>query len=362
MEPIVIRNTIRNKLPVFLDKELTIKTTLKRIGCGGSKSIYVVENKEIDFYIDNRWIHDLVIVLPNTDVDSDYSHWFPKTQSIVPMYRLESEISKTLNSYNVLTPEQRETEIFIEYEDKIYTIGCFVSNNFSILVKKGIYVIDNKNFLRDSMKEYGDLWTDFVKDLITPNDWHELLSVYIQNDIPVLYKLNYPTNGDSVNFCISENKFRFFGFDFSSKTSKRGVIDIKNTQENKEDFNLYKLKCIRIAVEAILFCEYHIREKNKCFCLPKGKLNSMMRYLFLEDLNIQKKIEIKNKIKSFTLKHILNQRMKSIDEKLNKIDQINKNIQDNLNEFRKENPINFQEIQKENPQESFFQKILNMFF
>src|SRR5688572_23430676 len=177
---------------IFFDNEGKLKSTVTAIGKGGSKRAFIVNNQELPQEINGINIHDVAIILPNTDVDSHYGHWFAKENS---MPYLETTISDFLIKHGLKTANQRLFKIYLFVDDKYVEIPCYVSDNFSKLPDKKLYVIDCKQ-LGDHQffdRKYVELDID---------DPRSLIKHFIEYEVPILYEIRWPRWGDCVNYAI----------------------------------------------------------------------------------------------------------------------------------------------------------------
>lgn len=360
----------KNEVTVYFDKKHCL--LLNRIGEGGSKAIYTVINIGMNLHINGVSIHDLVIVLPNMDVDTCYGHWFPPENSnIIPMYQLEVDGSNELRKRGLLTANQTLFTIYIkDTNDEFIPINCYVSNNFCKLVnldldtntvkEDSIFVIDIKNFNGKVMKHYSHMWNNYNfnfgvdkieagLDLDQENKdcWIASLSKYIDHDIKELYLMNYPRYGDPVNFAIEtkngKHLFRFFGFDLSSK-SCYSVIDVNTFKNNlsvmeSDDFINYKYRCLRHMIEYIMFSEFQFKYNKFKFSIPEKYVITVMDTVVPDVVQKYNRIQKLEPVRKFLDMHKYNQLIKKMEfeseERKKKLIAVQKSIHENeINQIR----------------------------
>jgi hypothetical protein len=234
--------------PMYFDAEGTLASPVRSVGEAGSKRCFSVTNPDLPEYINDIPIRDVVIVLPNTDVDTCYGHWFSDTNS---MPYLESKISEILLEQGLQTPNQRQFTIYLQVNDKLEPVPCYISTNFSTFMRQGMYVIDCKQLgFRDPHTDYPEFDPANLEEL------KELIDDFVTKDIPILYQLKYPDGGDGVNYIFNgtTRKVRFFGFDFSSKYGGC-VINIeqpfKRTEIDKLEYAKYERSCINRVIDQL---------------------------------------------------------------------------------------------------------------
>jgi hypothetical protein len=334
---------------VYFDSDRKLSSGLIRIGEGGSKAIYIVENKELELYVNGKSIHDLVIILPNMDIDKNYSHWFPtENSSTIPMYKLEVDGAAELRDHGLITPNQTLFIIYIEdynNDNKLIPINCYVSDNFSKLAKlegehikdNSLFIIDKKNFGSGVMKNYIHLWDTYkfnfgiknLKDQLELGQdhidcWLSVLSEFINHDVRELYLLDYSIYGDAVNYVIQtkngQHFFRFFGFDLSSKQGY-SVIDPKTFKSadmfKSDDFIMYRYKCLKNLIEYILFSEFHFGCKTEVNSISEKYIEAVLK--FMPENNKVEKIQFVQPLNDFIKKHRNNQLNKSIQHSIDNI-------------------------------------------
>ncbi len=327
---------------IYFDNDECLSSTLSSIGYGGSKRFFTVDNKDIDIIIDGRSIHDLVIALPNTDVDRQFGHWFPPDSSnIIPMYKLESDISNKLRQVGLLTTNQTSYIIYLKHEEKgMIPIPCYVADSFrSLATKHKMFVIDTKNLNNKSLRNHDHIWSSYQLNLGICEDglhlssesincWTSLCKHYIEYDIPKLYDLGFPRYGDSVNYVMMYKDdipiVRFFGFDFSSKQCN-GVIDpymdefIKYSQI---DFAEYKFHNLRNLIDYIFFAEYEYGLGKKVYWNSNEHISQILSILIPEELKLVQRQQMLNDIDRFAQKHVKKQQVMEINFKMENINEM----------------------------------------
>jgi hypothetical protein len=210
-------------------------------------------------------IRDVVIVLPNTDVDMCYGHWFCEPNS---MPYLESKISDILLSLGLQTPNQRLFTIYLKVDDKLEPVPCYVSTNFAILSQQHKYVFDCKQL------GHGEGPMSLYKnppqlDLENLEMVESLIRDFVHKEISILYKVRYPDGGDAVNYILdtNENQIHFFGFDFSSKYGS-SVINIEQPIQSSNDelaFLNYEKTCIDRVLDQLWAYKATIAKKHSIY-------------------------------------------------------------------------------------------------
>lgn len=370
-----IKRGLKDEHSVYFNNDKTLSSSLSSIGHGGSKRFFVVNNKNLDITINNKSIHDLVIALPNTDVDRCFGHWFqPHDSKIVPMYKLESDISHKLHEFGLLTSNQTSYVIYLMHEDKgLIPVPCYVADSFHFLAtKKNMFVIDTKNLDNKSLKNCHHIWQSYNLNLGIYEDglrlrdhnidrWKSLCLHYIEHDIPKLYQIWFPTCGDSVNYVVTcENDkpiIRFFGFDFSSKHGGSVIdpynIDIRKYDE--EEYRTYKYGHLRNLIDFILFAEYEYDIGNPVIyhCNSQSDIDQILSILIPEDFKIVQHRKILDNIDIFAKSHVTKQKLMHIDIKM---EELNKQIGTSedvevkklLDEYRAQRQLIISDSQKSN--------------
>jgi len=179
------------------------------IGCGGTKTVYLVDP-------------DLVVFCPN-QVDGMLlvDMWDRITND-------EIEMGNFLKRIGILTLDFFRCRIKMNDDLTIHTFG---SRSFASYVKQGIYIIDTKNI---KSTQWDHSWSLFPKgmDRYDVNNWLPIMTSYI-NDIATLVQNNTRISGDTLNLAfvassnlITKYEVRIFCFDFASK---HYALDMKHT-------------------------------------------------------------------------------------------------------------------------------------
>jgi hypothetical protein len=195
------------------------------------------------------------------------------------MTQTEVFMSKKLNAIGLLSPFSKLVGVSFSCEETPY-IPAIISSSFNQLKEKGIFILEGKS-LAGTWQRGKDFLFPSDEDRFNENQWDKAISPLL-TDIAKICIYSIPVSGDSRNMAIikkssGEYELRYFGFDFSWKTTlipreympawtiKNSEIDPPKPHYKPEDIdNSERLEskihvCLWDMLDAIFHCEFHAR-------------------------------------------------------------------------------------------------------
>lgn len=196
-------------IPLYVqenDKKIQ-QNVLSILGYGGSKRVYELEK-------------GIALVMP-------YGGSFKTANSKKWTEMIDEELmaTKLVKSLGLLACDLEKVDVFM-ISDSIISLSAYRTETFTELSTKGTWVIDAKNPSSSTWKK-----TFFHEnvDKFDEKNWEKLLHPFLM-DIAKLLANNFWLYSDNVNMAvleklnqdddISDYEIRYFGFDFSCKSSQ----------------------------------------------------------------------------------------------------------------------------------------------
>ncbi len=174
---------------------------------------------------------DRALIVPNMDVEVKFlaKNW----EEIVDE---EIAMSKQLTEIGLLSPLSEKARISLSADSDEETIPAYLSETFEGLGKtKGWFIIDVKNSSSSTWKRKEHFLFNSEEDRLKKENW-DLISSSLLDDVAKICIYDLPTLLDSLNIAIvkkssgseiSQYEIRYFGFDFSSKSTPLSIPTIQ---------------------------------------------------------------------------------------------------------------------------------------
>lgn len=244
-------------IPLYVQTtgEKVKRIVLSFLGSGGSKCAYELEGGSA--------------LLMSSEENFSYI-----ANSIKWSEMVDEEITGTsrVRDLGLLACDLEKATVFMT-NDSTIGVPAYITETFSQLSSKGIWIIDQKNPRSSTWKR--SLF-DKKEDSFDEGKWQKILNPFLK-DIVKLLQNNFWLCGDNLNMAILEKsdegdgvnyEVRYFGFDFSSKHDQLSFNKLK-----PEEIDNLVTSIIFDSISCLMSCEFDVKSDDE----QRSILNANLR-------------------------------------------------------------------------------------